>query len=198
MLAARRRVQGPLALDGPLGRGPACASNVTWVRVPPHAMVVLKIEGEGGGGGAGGGGAGEVLHTPRDVPVHVLRLDSMTWHTVVCRDIDVYMCRGGMWELWCVCTYRVCYRHLPLLSCNHHQVPTGPPPHPPRHGALCVYDPPHHRVLVFGGRLASGKRVNDVYSLHVGRWEWSKVVVHNSGPMPREGATGVVVRDVLV
>jgi hypothetical protein len=37
-----------------------------------------------------------------------------------------------------------------------------PPTQPPRHGHVTVYDPEHHQLLVFGGRTAARKRLDDV------------------------------------
>ena len=59
-----------------------------------------------------------------------------------------------------------------------------------RHGHVTIYDPDHHCLLVFGGRAADGKRLNDVFVLDLDSFCWSKPGCSGQAPSPREGAAG--------
>lgn len=75
MLSARRAAQGPLTLEGPLGR---CMVAQQQVFVPVHPDVVVVV-------GAWAEEVGEEKRTPRGAgpPLCVLRTDTMTWLSVV-------------------------------------------------------------------------------------------------------------------
>lgn len=47
------------------------------------------------------------------------------------------------------------------------------------------------RLVVFGGRNAAGKRLNDVWYLDVSTWKWHKPQTEGSAPSPRTGAAAV-------
>ena len=59
-----------------------------------------------------------------------------------------------------------------------------------RHGHVTIYDPEHHQLVVFGGRTAERKRLDDSYLLDLESWAWKKAVCEGQGPSPREGAAG--------
>ena len=47
------------------------------------------------------------------------------------------------------------------------------------------------RLVVFGGRNAAGKRLNDIWYLEMSSWKWHKPQVEGTAPSPRIGAAAV-------
>jgi hypothetical protein len=58
----------------------------------------------------------------------------------------------------------------------------------PRMAHCAGYDEDNGRLVVFGGRTAEKRRLNDVYILDVGSWVWSKMAAEGAVPKPREEA----------
>ena len=62
----------------------------------------------------------------------------------------------------------------------------------PRDGHCTVYDEVRNRLIVFGGRGAEKKRLNDVYYLDLEKLSWHMVSCEGQAPSPRENASAVV------
>lgn len=58
----------------------------------------------------------------------------------------------------------------------------------PRTAHCAVYDEEQRRLVVFGGRTAEKRRLNDVYLLDLDTWAWSKMAAEGAVPKPREEA----------
>jgi hypothetical protein len=47
-----------------------------------------------------------------------------------------------------------------------------------------AYDAAAHRLIVFGGRGADRRRLNDVHCLDLGTWAWKRVLTDGTGAAP--------------
>lgn len=47
-----------------------------------------------------------------------------------------------------------------------------------------AYDAAAHRLIVFGGRGADRRRLNDVHCLDLGTWAWKRVLTDGTGAPP--------------
>ncbi len=50
-----------------------------------------------------------------------------------------------------------------------------------RDGHCAAYDAPAHRLVVFGGRGADRRRLNDVHHLDLATWAWKRVITDGVG-----------------
>ncbi|PNW72944.1 hypothetical protein CHLRE_14g612700v5 [Chlamydomonas reinhardtii] len=69
----------------------------------------------------------------------------------------------------------------------HNQPCKGEKP-PPRYNHAACYDEENNRLVVFGGRTAERKRLNDIYFLDLDSWTWFKPSTEGTAPTPREQA----------
>ncbi|GLC33992.1 Dynein regulatory complex subunit 7 [Pleodorina starrii] len=69
----------------------------------------------------------------------------------------------------------------------HNQPCKGEKP-PPRYNHAACYDEENNRLIVFGGRTAERKRLNDVAFLDLDTWTWYKPSTEGAAPSPREQA----------
>ncbi|GFR42728.1 hypothetical protein Agub_g3646 [Astrephomene gubernaculifera] len=69
----------------------------------------------------------------------------------------------------------------------HNQPCKGDKPQPRYNHAAC-YDEENNRLIVFGGRTAERKRLNDVAFLSLDNWTWYKPSTEGTAPSPREQA----------
>ena len=60
------------------------------------------------------------------------------------------------------------------------------------------YDADRHRLILFGGRSAERRRLNDVHYLDLDTWTWHKPHVEGTPPSPRELASSVMWQGHLV
>lgn len=58
----------------------------------------------------------------------------------------------------------------------------------PRYNHAACYDEENNRLVVFGGRTAERKRLNDVAFLDLDSWSWYKPSMEGAAPSPREQA----------
>ncbi|DBA69786.1 TPA: hypothetical protein ACH3X2_012508 [Trebouxia sp. C0005] len=72
----------------------------------------------------------------------------------------------------------------------HLQAVSGDKP-VPRDDHACVFDDTSNRLVVFGGRGADRKRMNDVHFLDVKTWTWHRPTTDGLPPTPRLGAAAV-------
>lgn len=54
-----------------------------------------------------------------------------------------------------------------------------------RDGHCAAYDPLKHRLVVFGGRGADRRRLNDVHHLDLTTWSWKRVITDGTGMLPK-------------
>lgn len=54
------------------------------------------------------------------------------------------------------------------------------------------------RLIVFGGRGADRKRLNDVHFLDIATWTWHRPITDGTPPTPRSGAAAVVMGGQLI
>lgn len=73
----------------------------------------------------------------------------------------------------------------------HMQVCKGEAPSP-RDNHCMGYDETRNRLVIFGGRNAEKRRLNDVYYLELDSWTWSKPHVEGTPPSTRELASSVM------
>ncbi|KXZ51889.1 hypothetical protein GPECTOR_11g323 [Gonium pectorale] len=69
----------------------------------------------------------------------------------------------------------------------HNQPCKGDKPTPRYNHAAC-YDEENNRLIIFGGRTAERKRLNDVAFLDLDTWTWYKPSTEGTAPTPREQA----------
>ncbi|GIL93808.1 hypothetical protein Vretimale_187 [Volvox reticuliferus] len=69
----------------------------------------------------------------------------------------------------------------------HNQPCKGEKP-PPRYNHAACYDEENNRLVIFGGRTAERKRLNDVAFLDMDTWTWYKPSTEGAAPSPREQA----------
>ncbi|GLI65995.1 hypothetical protein VaNZ11_009689 [Volvox africanus] len=69
----------------------------------------------------------------------------------------------------------------------HNQPCKGDKP-PPRYNHAACYDEENNRLVIFGGRTAERKRLNDVAFLDMDTWTWYKPSTEGAAPSPREQA----------
>ncbi|KAG2491059.1 hypothetical protein HYH03_010505 [Edaphochlamys debaryana] len=69
----------------------------------------------------------------------------------------------------------------------HNQPCKGDKP-PPRYNHAACYDEENNRLIIFGGRTAERKRLNDVAFLDLDTWTWYKPSTEGTAPSPREQA----------
>ena len=60
-----------------------------------------------------------------------------------------------------------------------------------RDGHCAAYDAAAHRLVVFGGRGADRRRLNDVHHLDLSTWVWKRVITDGTGVLPWGGRLGV-------
>lgn len=58
-----------------------------------------------------------------------------------------------------------------------------------RYNHTAVWDEENNRLVVFGGRTAERKRLNDVFFLDLESWTWAKPAPEGTAPTPREMAS---------
>ncbi|GAX80447.1 hypothetical protein CEUSTIGMA_g7886.t1 [Chlamydomonas eustigma] len=58
----------------------------------------------------------------------------------------------------------------------------------PRYNHCAMYDEDNNRLVVFGGRTAERKRLNDVWFLDLEKWHWYRPNTEGAPPTPREQA----------
>ena len=56
-----------------------------------------------------------------------------------------------------------------------------------RDGHCAAYDAAAHRLVVFGGRGADRRRLNDVHHLDLSTWVWKRVITDGTGMLPWGG-----------
>ncbi|KAL6761433.1 hypothetical protein V8C86DRAFT_3131553 [Haematococcus lacustris] len=59
---------------------------------------------------------------------------------------------------------------------------------PPRYNHCAVFDMENNRLIVFGGRTAERKRLNDIYFLDLESFTWYRPSIEGTPPSPREQA----------
>ena len=76
------------------------------------------------------------------------------------------------------------YRSAPVtIPTAPSQETTGDAPMA-RDGHCAAYDAAAHRLVVFGGRGADRRRLNDVHHLDLSTWVWKRVITDGTGMLP--------------